>query len=199
MSSKTQNECLVPGCCLRDEECPLQAAGSPQGLWQTHSAWGDIILLLSCCLKTFEKTHSSLTRPTDTCRSWSPSKLTVCRFWKSTVRLWQEPTSKWSFASGTESLQNAELMRLYLPSKLWVWGQIFIVMVWNWINITTALRFLCGWRKKTDSFKRIIFHSLSIAQVRVCEVVIFRPLPHTCKQVSRKYQNHYSSHLQTAF
>ena len=52
--------------------------------------------------------------------------------------------------------------------------------------------------KKQILLKRIIFHSLSIAQVRVCEVVIFRPLPHTCKQVLRKYQNHYSSHLQTA-
>ena len=53
--------------------------------------------------------------------------------------------------------------------------------------------------KKQILLKRIIFHSLSIAQVRVCEVVIFRPLPHTCKQVLRKYQNHYSSHMQTAF
>ena len=155
MSSKRQNEWHVPGCCLCDEECPLQAAGSPQGLWQTHSAWGDIILLLSCCLKTFEKTHSSLTSWTDTCGPSSSSEFTVCRFWKSTARSWPEQTSKWSFASGTESLQNAELMRLYLPSKLWLWGQIFIVMVWNWINITTALRFLCWWEKKNRFFGKV--------------------------------------------
>ena len=63
MSSKRQNGCLVPGCCLCNEECPLQAAGSPQGLWQTHSAWGDIILLLAYCVKTFEKTQPILADP----------------------------------------------------------------------------------------------------------------------------------------
>ena len=59
--------------------------------------------------------------------------------------------------------------------------------------------FLMLVKKKHILLKIIIFHSLSIAQVRVCEVVIFRPLPHTCKQVLRKYQNHYSIHQQTAF
>ena len=85
------------------------------------------------------------------------------------------------------------------------WGYIFLLnsevkySLW-WFEIESTSRQRCvsyaGEKKKQIL---IIFHSLSIAQVRVCEVVIFRPLPHTCKQVLRKYQNHYSSHLQTAF
>ena len=89
------------------------------------------------------------------------------------------------------------------------WGYIFLLnsesgvkySLW-WFEIESTSRQRCvsyAGEKKQILLKRIIFHSLSIAQVRVCEVVIFRPLPHTCKQVLRKYQNHYSIHQQTAF
>ena len=179
MSGKRQNECVVPGCCLRHEGCPLQAAGSPQGLWQTHSAWGDIILLLSCCLKTFEKTFSSLTRPSD-------------------VLVDPHHHHNWPFAGfgsppsdcGRNQLQNEASPQEPSRSRMqnW-WGYIFLLnsesevkySLW-WFEIESTLWQLCvsyAGERKPDSFEKNNF-SLSLgctgARLRGCHLPT--PSPH---------------------
>ena len=150
--------------------------------------------------------------------------LVVLRHLRKHILRWQDQpiladpyhNQNWPFAGfgsppsdrGRNQLQNEASPQEPSRSRMqnW-WGYIFLLnsesgvkYSWWWFEIESTSRQRCvsyAGEKKQILLKIIIFHSLSIAQVRVCEVVIFRPLPHTCKQVLRKYQNHYSSHLQT--